>query len=52
MTVRASRSPFALRLVYAHNPFATNLLELIFEIALVALLVHPQSRDYQRIWFR
>jgi hypothetical protein len=47
-----SLTPFALRLIYAGNPFATNLLELIFEIALVALLVHPQSRDYQRIWFR
>jgi hypothetical protein len=25
---------------------------LIFSVALVALLVHPMSRDYQRIWFR
>jgi len=24
---------------------------LMFDIALVALLLHPQSRDYQRIWF-
>jgi len=24
----------------------------IFAVALVALLVHPMSRDYQRIWFR
>jgi hypothetical protein len=24
---------------------------LIFSIALVALLLHPMSRDYQRIWF-
>ena len=24
---------------------------LMFDIALVALLVHPQSREYQRIWF-
>jgi hypothetical protein len=33
----------------------TNLLNdpigLMFSIALVALLVHPQSREYQRIWF-
>jgi hypothetical protein len=28
-----------------------GLLNLIFEVALVVLLVHPQSRDYQRIWF-
>ena len=23
-----------------------------FAVLLVALLVHPMSRDYQRIWFR
>jgi hypothetical protein len=28
------------------------LLTLIFEVALVALLLHPQSREYRRIWFR
>jgi hypothetical protein len=29
--------------------FAT--VELLLAVALVALLVHPQSREYQRIWF-
>lgn len=29
----------------------SNPLTLMFEIALVALLLHPQSRDYQKIWF-
>ncbi|TML42631.1 MAG: hypothetical protein E6G27_03755 [Actinobacteria bacterium] len=29
-----------------------TLMTLMFEIALVALLLHPQSREYQRIWFR
>jgi hypothetical protein len=28
------------------------ILGFMFDVALVALLVHPQSRDYQRIWFR
>jgi hypothetical protein len=28
------------------------LIDLIFYGALVALLLHPMSRDYQRIWFR
>jgi hypothetical protein len=28
------------------------LLNLVFDGALVALLLHPQSRDYQRIWFK
>lgn len=25
---------------------------LLFDIALIALLLHPMSRDYQRIWFK
>lgn len=29
-----------------------EVLNLIFGIALVALLLHPQSRDYRRIWFK
>ena len=28
------------------------ILTLLFDGALVALLVHPQSREYQRIWFK
>jgi hypothetical protein len=35
---------------------ADNLLPILigfaFDIVLLALLLHPQSRDYQRIWFR
>jgi hypothetical protein len=27
------------------------MLSLLFPVALVALLLHPQSRDYQRLWF-
>ena len=27
-------------------------ISLMFAVALVALLLHPQSRDYQRIWFK
>ncbi|MDP9072954.1 MAG: hypothetical protein M3N98_02055 [Actinomycetota bacterium] len=44
--------PFILALVVFHNPFVGNLITLMFEIALVALLLHPQSREYQRIWFK
>jgi hypothetical protein len=29
-----------------------DVIGLMFDIALVALLVHPQSREYQRIWFK
>jgi len=28
------------------------LISFLFAIALVALLLHPMSREYQRIWFR
>jgi hypothetical protein len=45
--------PFGLRFISYGNPLAgAGLLNLLFEIALVALLVHPMSRDYQRIWFK
>jgi hypothetical protein len=45
--------PFVLRFYISGNPLAgTNALNLLFEVALVALLVHPLSRDYQRIWFK
>jgi hypothetical protein len=45
--------PFLLRFYYLGNPLSgTNLISLMFEIALIALLIHPQSRDYQRIWFK
>lgn len=47
--------PFAFRVLYAGSVDAmlrTDLIELMFEIALVALLLHDQSREYQRIWFK
>jgi hypothetical protein len=28
------------------------LINLMFDVALAALLLHPQSRDYQKVWFR
>ena len=32
--------------------FGQLLLTLMLQIALIALLLHPQSRAYQRIWFK
>lgn len=32
--------------------FGGGLLSLLFEVALVALLLHRQSRSYYKIWFR
>ena len=45
--------PFLLRWYFLGNPLrGAGPINLMFEIALIALLVHPQSRDYQRIWFK
>ena len=43
--------PLAL-LVAVGGLFAGGLLNLVFEIALVVLLVHPHSRSYYKTWFR
>jgi hypothetical protein len=51
--IAMSFMPFVLRLIFFHNPLAgTGLIALMVEIALIALLLHPQSREYQRIWFK
>jgi hypothetical protein len=31
--------------------FSNNILNVIFEYALIALLLHPMSREHQKIWF-
>ena len=31
---------------------STTIISFLFDGALVALLLHPMSRDYQRIWFK
>ena len=34
----------------AESPFDYDVIGLIFEVALVALLLHPRSREYEKIW--
>ena len=41
--------PFVI--IIAGKALITGVIGLMFDIALVALLLHPQSREYQRIWF-
>jgi hypothetical protein len=41
--------PFVL--LIAGKALITGVIGLLFDVALVALLLHPQSREYQRIWF-
>jgi hypothetical protein len=36
----------------ATSPLEYNPIGLLFEIALVALLLHPQSREHEKIWFK
>ncbi len=45
--------PFGLRFLFFGNPLeGAGPIKLVFEVALIALLLHPMSRDYQRIWFK
>ena len=44
--------PFALVVATRRSFLSGGIINLLFEVALVALLLHPQSRDYQRIWFK
>jgi hypothetical protein len=34
----------------AYSPFQYDVIGLIFEVALLALLVHPRSRQYEKVW--
>lgn len=47
-------APFVLRFAFGGlgAVFGISVISLLFEIVLVALLLHDQSREYQRIWFR
>ena len=39
--------------VVGADVFASSaIISLLFDGALVALLLHPMSREYQRIWFK
>ncbi|HUQ64350.1 MAG TPA: hypothetical protein VM121_11395 [Acidimicrobiales bacterium] len=45
--------PFVRSLYYTSNPFGSfGLLELVFAIILIVVLLHPQSREYVKIWFK
>jgi hypothetical protein len=58
--IAAAIMPFFLRFFVWDGPgisvmdrlTGNNIINMIFEVALVALLVHPMSRSYQRIWFK
>lgn len=45
--------PFLFRMAVdgVDQVFGGDFINLMFEIALVGLLLHPHSREYQKIWF-
>jgi hypothetical protein len=44
--------PFVLNLIFLHRLLAGDIITIAFEVLLVGLLLHHQSREYQRIWFK
>ena len=53
LAIVTAAAPILIRL-YAARKYNFDLFDLgiLFDVALVALLLHPQSREYQRIWFK
>jgi uncharacterized membrane protein len=47
--------PLAVRIYicfrYQLNPLRFDLIPIMFDVALFALLLHPMSREYERVWF-
>ncbi len=37
---------------FTGGPFGVSLLTSIFDLALIALVLHPQSQNHARVWFR
>lgn len=50
--VAVAAVPFVVPLLFGRNPLSQPIISLMFDIALVALILHPESRSYQRLWFR
>lgn len=39
-------------IVARYHSFGINILNFLFEVALIVALVHPMTRSYRKIWFR
>lgn len=52
--VAASLLPFGIRLVYfgVQGLLFADIFTIMIQVALVALLLHPMSTEYQKIWFK
>ena len=47
----ASAEALTLVRIIFGDDYSGFMISLLFAVALVALLLHPQSREYQKIWF-
>lgn len=60
LSTAAAISPFVVNLVVysdigaslRYRLFGAGIISFFFNVALLALLLHPQSKEHQRIWFR
>ena len=52
LAVVASFTPFISNLIVYRSLIGVSFLSAIFDIALIALLLHTQSRSHQQVWFR
>ncbi len=52
IAVVASFTPFVSNLIVYRSLIGVSFLGSIFDIALIALLLHTQSRSHQKVWFR
>ncbi|MGH9021611.1 MAG: hypothetical protein ACRDV9_00670, partial [Acidimicrobiia bacterium] len=53
LAIIAAGLPFLLPLIFGYGIgfILRNPVSLVLDVALLALVLHPQSRDYQRLWF-
>ena len=52
IAVAASFTPFVSNMIVYRSLIGVSFLGSIFDIALIALLLHTQSRSHQKVWFR
>lgn len=51
IAIVAAFSPFVSNVIVYRSLIAHSFLNAIFDIALIALLLHTQSRSHQKVWF-
>ena len=52
LAIFAAFTPFVSNLILYRSLVAHSFLNAAFDIALIALLLHTQSRSHQKVWFR